>query len=699
MGVVYYKYKSAKEIYSMPVPHAFISVSELKQHILMSDRHGRGRTRGHGPREDIAISNAQTGEEYGESAMVPQNTTVLVHRTSGQLSEKITLTSSRKVTEGCSVPSSKSVVTDSSCKSGSSAEVQDEDAAIKAVIDAAELKLEEQPGKRGQASGRFLSGRCYGHGPLEGETPPLGYVCRTCGVPGHFIQHCPQESKTPPPGYICYRCRIPGHFIHHCPNIGDPDFDKNKRSRSLAPVVNVCPVDGILEALVPAASVNAVDDLPAELHCRLCKKVMIDAVLTSKCCFDSFCDKCIRDYIITQSKCICGVVALADDLIPNQTLRSTISNMLATKASSGTTKHRSSSGSNPDPKLQNHTPSAASEREMKQSTDQHLSAASAPDDGLQVAAEGELVNQPLEKLAANVDPLSKDEGSSVELSVEKAVASAEILKPKDGSGSTSKVITVSGALEHNATRTDQPKKKRKKAGSTKIVHPNNVDYGYNVPFDPAYYNPFVSGYPWVNEPYMYGSMGMPYGVYPMGPNGVNSINSMPPQALAMQGYPANPPQALAMQGYPANPPQALVMQGYPANYHRHETQPTLHRDTEAGARRSRQTERPKDTGLQPQLSERDRQRGSSHGSGSRNRRSSLERRDHGRSDGAFDDCHEDHSSRKRMHVSSRIEGDKQSSRRSRHSSKSLTCEDSGDDERNFKRTWGHRSSVAVDTRR
>jgi E3 ubiquitin-protein ligase RBBP6 len=34
------------------------------------------------------------------------------------------------------------------------------------------------------------------------------------------------------------------------------------------------------------------DSLPAELHCPLCKKVMTDAMLTSKCCYDSFCDKC-----------------------------------------------------------------------------------------------------------------------------------------------------------------------------------------------------------------------------------------------------------------------------------------------------------------------------------------------------------------------------------------------------------------------
>ncbi|WVZ60013.1 hypothetical protein U9M48_010086 [Paspalum notatum var. saurae] len=662
MGVVYYQYKSEKEICSMHVPHAFIPVSELKELIMTSGKHGRGRTRGRAT-EDIVISNAQTGEEYAdERALVLQNTTVLVRRVSipGKLSEKIILSPKREVTEICSVPSNNPVVTDSSSKSCSSTVVQDEDAAIAAVIDAAELKLEQHPSKRGQSSGRFTSGRHYG-----GETPPQGYVCRSCGVPGHFIQHCSQENKTPPPGYICYRCRIPGHFIHHCPSIGDPKFDFNKMSRSLAPVVAVSPVNSNLESLVPAAPVSAVDDLPAELHCRLCKKVMIDAVLTSKCCFDSFCDKCIRDYIIAESKCICGVKALADDLIPNQTLRSTISNMLGTRAisgGSGTTKHRSSSGSNPDPRLQSHNPSAASAREMKQSTDLQLSAASAPDDGLQVATKGDLVNQPLEKLAASVDIASKDEGNSAEVSAEKALASVA-LKAKDRSEPSQKVTTVSGALEHSTIRTDQPKKKRKKAGLTKNVQPTNADYGYSAPFDPAYYNPFISGYPWATEPYMHGSMGMPYGGYPMHPYGANSFSM---------------------------PPQAFVMQGYPASYQRPQTEekPTHHRGSEAVAVRSRQPERPKDSCIQPQSSERNRQMGSSHGSDSRNRtRSSSERRDH------------DQSSRKRMRDSSPMFDDKQSNRRSRHRSRSMTREeDASDDERNFKRRWGHRSSVAVDTR-
>ncbi|KAK9086866.1 hypothetical protein Syun_029260 [Stephania yunnanensis] len=69
-------------------------------------------------------------------------------------------------------------------------------------------------------------------------------------------------------------------------------------------------------------STRSAIDISAELHCPLCKGVMKDAVMTGKCCYRSFCDKCIRDCIISKSMCACGATnILADDLVPNKNVR------------------------------------------------------------------------------------------------------------------------------------------------------------------------------------------------------------------------------------------------------------------------------------------------------------------------------------------------------------------------------------------
>ncbi|KAF2304197.1 hypothetical protein GH714_028486 [Hevea brasiliensis] len=156
---------------------------------------------------------------------------------------------------------------------------------------------------------------------LEGS---IGVGSRTQGVNGRGCGRMDGHSfgglwkKTPPEGYICHRCKVPGHFIQYCPTNGDPNYDfKRPNDDAFKKEIFGC---------FPSKRSWSVSDLPPELLCPLCKQVMKDAVLTSKCCFKSFCDKCIRDHlIISKLKCECGAAnVLADSLIPNMTLRDTI---------------------------------------------------------------------------------------------------------------------------------------------------------------------------------------------------------------------------------------------------------------------------------------------------------------------------------------------------------------------------------------
>ncbi|KAJ9168088.1 hypothetical protein P3X46_019659 [Hevea brasiliensis] len=203
---------------------------------------------------------------------------------------------------------------------------------------------------------------------LEGS---IGVGSRTQGVNGRGCGRMDGHSfgglrkKTPPEGYICHRCKVPGHFIQYCPTNGDPNYNfKRVRPPTGIPKSMLVPnADGFyvlssgetavlqpnddafrkeIFGCFPSKRSWSVSDLPPELLCPLCKQIMKDAALTSKCCFKSFCDKCIRDHlIISKLKCVCGAAnVLADSLIPNMTLRDTINCFV--KSSCG----NSSSGEN-----------------------------------------------------------------------------------------------------------------------------------------------------------------------------------------------------------------------------------------------------------------------------------------------------------------------------------------------------------------
>ncbi|CAL4914264.1 unnamed protein product [Urochloa decumbens] len=396
---VYYRYKSGVQTFSVPVAAPSVTVADLKNLILATPRQGHGRTRGRGPRETLALYDERTGDEFTDGgALIHRNSTVLVRRIAGPPAEAITVATS---------PS------DSAVTSSSSAE-DDEARAIDAVIDAAQLKWEGQH--------QYQGGRRYGtRGALVGMAPP-------------------------PAGYVCHRCRVPGHFIQHCPTNGDPRYDMGR-----AP-----PSNTILPPPSPAVSSSSDDGVPLELHCKICTKVMSDAVVASRCCFGSFCDACAREQIAAKSRCVCGAASRADDLIPNLTLRATISKLLAKSAAAssgpaGTENRKSSAGSNAEP----------------------------------TTSQGAATSK------------SKESGSRV-------TAAAGSEHSEGSASSTSKIAAAPAAREARTKRTTA------KSAETTGAHAGYPEqYGYGNAFGPACYDPFFGAAPWACDPYMY--YGMPYG--------------------------------------------------------------------------------------------------------------------------------------------------------------------------------------------
>ncbi|KAL3373758.1 hypothetical protein AABB24_005641 [Solanum stoloniferum] len=160
------------------------------------------------------------------------------------------------------------------------------------------------------------------------------------------------EWKKPPYGYVCHRCNVPGHYIQHCPTNGDHSYDMKKVKPLPNSMLIAAPSGGSVGVLKTneAVSSKGVEglsstsssstkssfrDIPREFYCPLCKELMKDAVIASKCCFSSFCDKCIRNHIMCNSSCVCGTRnVVVDALLPNITLRKTVNRMLSESSNS-----------------------------------------------------------------------------------------------------------------------------------------------------------------------------------------------------------------------------------------------------------------------------------------------------------------------------------------------------------------------------
>ncbi|XP_020573692.1 E3 ubiquitin ligase PARAQUAT TOLERANCE 3-like [Phalaenopsis equestris] len=601
---VYYKFKSAKDYDSISIEGQFISVSNLKERIFESKHLGRGTD------FDLMVSNAQTDEEYvDEAAMIPKNTSVLIRRVPGR--PRIPIVTERdeptivedKIEH--TLPSNSLMLGDSSTvkypdesewdefgndlysvpdvhppqSSAALFDVSpvnkvDEESKIKALVDTPALDWNRQghdsygAGRgfgRGMG-GRMMAGRGFGRGILEKKTPPTGYICHRCKVPGHFIQHCPTNGD---PNYDIKRVKPPTG-IPRSMLMATPDGSYALPSGAVAVLKpNEAAFEKEIEGL---PSTRSISDLPPELRCPLCKEVMKDAVLTSKCCFKSFCDKCIRDYIITNSKCVCGATnILADDLLPNKTLRETISRILETTTSS--TENAGSlvqvqdmeSARHVQPRVPSPTLSATTKDEPRQPP------------LLDQTAYSKEVEGASELKADNVAPNIVDKKS--EKTMDQAEATPDSTNAKEIA--YTEAIPIPEEAQEKVLLGDQGKKKKKK--KTRIATMGGdmqwrgfQDFGMEnftgMPMGPSAYNPYWgNGMPIGMDGFMpHLAASMPYMGYAPTPFDVPFGGILPHDPYAAQGYmmPGFPQRDLAelgMNGFAMNQgPPLMSREGYEA---------------------------------------------------------------------------------------------------------------------------------------
>ncbi|GMI74887.1 hypothetical protein like AT5G47430 [Hibiscus trionum] len=272
MAFVYYKFKSSKNFYTLPMNDRFISVHDFKADIFASGRYGKGKD------FDLLISDAKTDQQFtDESSLIPAYSSVLIRRVPGLPSFPI-------------------------------------------VIGEEKPKIEINPSSASE--------------DLQETVNPGNMRCKEDKINGGFkiltekgfVKGFVRKSQIPSQGYVCYRCKVAGHYIQHCPTNGDPDFDfKSVKPISMMSVSSSN--SSVISSISSNESSSTDQKIAPELHCPLCKNVMKNAALT-KCCFASFCDKCIRDRVVSDSDCICRRKIAVDDILPNMTLRNAINRIL-----------------------------------------------------------------------------------------------------------------------------------------------------------------------------------------------------------------------------------------------------------------------------------------------------------------------------------------------------------------------------------
>ena len=375
MSVVRFKFKAEHEFTEHDLAGAsLISVEQLKQ--VITDVKLKGNAGAFG----LLLSNAATGEPYGDDASIAADTSVVIKRVPLSRAAPVggvPLGSARRTNLSASLPCAASAAASSvstscgapstSCGAAASTSCGAAASSCSSISVAAPHIPLVPPTTNPPPEGMMPSATCIAG---EAEAAKIKMMMAAAGAEwqaprpryyeagggGGGPHGDPAANRTPPPGYVCRRCNQPGHFIQFCPTndgnvreapqrrrlpVGIPTaFLKSVGGEGDGPAGGFLSADGtVLKMLVDDKSFNRetkksgvrIDPtlVPEELRCPISKALFREPVVLP-CCGCSVSNDLIAQALVEDASgdavgatcALCGATGVrVDEIVPNRQLR------------------------------------------------------------------------------------------------------------------------------------------------------------------------------------------------------------------------------------------------------------------------------------------------------------------------------------------------------------------------------------------
>ncbi|XP_037545647.1 E3 ubiquitin-protein ligase RBBP6 isoform X2 [Nematolebias whitei] len=321
MSCVHYKFSSKLDYNTVTFDGLHITLSELKRQIMARERLKATDC-------DLQITNAQTREEYtDDDAHIPKHSSVIVRRTP----------------IGGVKPAGRTFIVDRSDSAvvGSSRPTDSSPSLTLAQL-AKTPNLVDANASEEDKIKAMMSQSNHEYDPIHYSKkatgpPPAHYLCYRCEKSGHHIRNCPalaQDKSAEAPKQVKTSKGIPQSFMVKVEPGAKGAMLTNTGEYAIPAIDAEAYAQGKKERppFVPHEQSSSEDDsdpIPDELLCPICNDLMTDAVVIP-CCGNSYCDDCIRTFLLDSEEHICFTCKQSDvspdNLIANKFLRQAVNN-------------------------------------------------------------------------------------------------------------------------------------------------------------------------------------------------------------------------------------------------------------------------------------------------------------------------------------------------------------------------------------